>query len=253
VHLGKRYRALDAMGAAPDTGDADAALRFLSWVIANVAPACSGLRPTTFEALIVEKGGPPAPRLVCPMWALSVPVARALGGRLPARPVIRSTDADLQRAYEGLLEHFECLYSAHACASVELSRSAVIWRIAALSDCLVDDVDALDRRLHTLHAQVKGHPGVSEIERSYWRTLDPSNFAQRRNALTHFKENGRWDFSSSAESVLGADRLEELMEATAAMSLAVIASVAEGLEGSPPPRGAWSRVWRETEWLDDHF
>jgi hypothetical protein len=198
------------------------------------------------DRLQLESTGLIVPRLAFPFWLPTAMVGRSR--RLPF-PLLVLERTPVIQAYEGLIRHLQDLNTG----STEVALTAVLWRVVALSDRLVDG-DTKDRR-QQLNLRVARNDSLHDQEKDTWTVLNDA-FINYRNAASHMVATRQSDGKVQArfeEAVSYAtDNVEELVAASRAIGFAVLQDAAEELARLWPPKDAWATTWRQHEWVGSH-
>jgi len=183
--------------------------------------------------------------LYVPFW---VPSVAGINQTDLLFPIVAAKRTRALRAYEGLVHH---LRSLTADAS-EVALTAVLWRVAALSDGLARDSGGTAARFNALRFQVAQDPTISDHEKRLWNPLT-TRFVHSRDALTHMiceREGVVHEvFETAVEYVLA--QRHGLVPAASALGLAVLQEIAVHLSDMDAPTVEWERVQREHLWIDD--
>lgn len=183
--------------------------------------------------------------LYVPFW---VPSVACVGLRKLLFPVITASSSGTLLAYRGLVQHLRALPEQAS----ELAVTAVLWRIAALSDGLAPDSGGTLARINALRSRVAADRCIHPSERDLWNPLT-SKFVNCRDALTHMVcdrgETIKEHFASAVDFVY-AER-DTLVPAATALGFAVLQDVALQLVDAPPPLRSWEQAFREHNWLDE--
>lgn len=240
VEVAKRYATF------PDLHSNAADLRVLTFLFGR-CQGRSSMERAKFEAALAAEG----PSSLAPLFApFGVPAVAGLQGRSLLFPVLVPKRTAVLRAYQGLVEHLR-LAEQEARAG-ELSSSAILWRVAAVIDGLVDADVSLYDKMNNLRNRVANSGSVSALEKQLWQPLT-KEFANRRHALSHIAVREGPTFEESVEYAL-AER-GELVSASSALGLAVLHEVAADLAALPAPEDAWNQVWglEGTGWIRDQL
>jgi hypothetical protein len=240
VEVAKRYAAF------PDLPSNAADLRVLTFLFGR-CKGRSSLERARFEAAVAAEGEPSLASLFAPF---GVPAVAGLRRRSLLFPILVPQRTAVLRAYQGLVEHLRL--AEQEARAAELSCSAILWRVAAVIDGLVDAEVGLYEKMNILRNRVANSGSVSDMERQLWQPLT-KQFANRRHALTHIAARERPTFEESIEYAL--TERAELVSASSALGLAVLHDIAADLAALPAPQDAWTQVWglEGTGWIGDQL
>ncbi len=244
--LRRRY-----LGLREVTGDSPAsieALTVISYLLLRWGRA-SGIHRAGFEIELANELAemPNAGKgFLVPFWLPAVP---GLHQRDLLIPIIAPARTRVLRAYEGLVHHLRRLGDA----APELSTTAILWRVAALSEGLVVGGGGTLARLNLLRSRVAQDSSVSLAEQSLWDPIT-EHFVFCRDALTHMtcERNGEVKVVFEDAVEFATSPHGDLIPASTAIGFAVLQDIADQVLEMAPPATAWDRVYSEHAWVDDH-